>query len=123
MKKKVSTTARILLGLMLIVFGLNKFLMFIPMEPANENAGMVFGSLLIMGVLPIVAILEIIGGIMLLINKKVALTLIILAPIAFNAVLFHATLDLPGIGGSLLFLVLTIILMVDHKEQYKSILK
>lgn len=123
MNKKVITVSRVLLGIMLVIFGLNKFLMFMPMEPANENATEVFGALMMMNVLPVVALIEIVSGILLLINKQVSFTLLVLAPVAFNAILFHASLDIAGIGGSLLFILLTIVLIIANKDKYATIFK
>lgn len=123
MNKKVISVSRVLLGIMLVVFGLNKFLMFMPMEPANENAAKVFGALMMMNVLPVVALIEIVAGILLLINKQVPVTLLVLAPVAFNATLFHASLDISGIGGSVLFILLTIVLIIANKDKYATIFK
>ena len=113
---------RILLGLMLLVFGLNKFLGFIPMEPANLEAGLSFKALMNMGILPIVGILEILGAIMLLTNKQTGVAIFFLAPISFCAFLFHLMLDPAGIGGAAFFLGAIIFLMYNKKDKFMALL-
>jgi putative oxidoreductase len=122
--KIAKTIIRFLLGIMLIVFGLNKFLQFMPMPQLPDDAGAFMGALAASGyVLPIVAIVEIGTGILLLINKFKALALIILFPVALNAFLFHVFLDLPGIGGAAFLIIINVFLMFSTKESYKELLK
>lgn len=124
--KTAKLVLRILLGVGLIIFGLNKFMHFMPMEPPVEGTPMAdwFNGIMATNYLfPLVAIVEITVGLSLLINKFVPLTLVILVPVMLNAFLTHLFLDIPGIGGAAVFLSLNIILMYMSKENYKEILK
>ncbi len=59
--------ARVLLGLILLVFGLNNFLQFLPMPEMSAEAGEFMGALAKAGYFfPIIAIVEIIIGVLLL---------------------------------------------------------
>ena len=120
--KKVDVVVRVLLGLMMVVFGLNKFLNFMPMEPANENVGAAFGALMMINVLPVVAIAEILAGVLLLLNKAVPFALILLVPIALGALLFHGSIDVAGIVGAVMFSAFTTFLIVRNKEKYLPLL-
>ena len=123
MKERVVKIIRVLLALILIIFGLNKFLNFMPLPPMPEAAQAFMGALLETGYLMvIVAIVEIIAGIFLLINRYSAFMLILIFPILVNALLFHLFLDLKGIGGALLTISLTIFLMVKAFDTYKILL-
>ncbi|MCE2780117.1 MAG: DoxX family membrane protein [Algoriphagus sp.] len=123
MKERVVKIIRVLLALILIIFGLNKFLNFIPLPPMPEAAQAFMGALIETGYLMvIVAIVEIIAGIFLLINRYSAFMLILIFPILLNALLFHLFLDLKGIGGALLTISLTIFLMVKAFDSYKILL-
>tara|TARA_Y100000385_G_C13102166_1_gene645242 strand:+ start:2337 stop:2519 length:183 start_codon:yes stop_codon:yes gene_type:complete len=51
--------------------------------------------------LKIIGVLEILGGLALLLNKYVPLALTVLVAIMFNAVLFHAFHAISGIGEHL----------------------
>jgi uncharacterized membrane protein YphA (DoxX/SURF4 family) len=113
---------RILLGIMLVIFGANKFLHFIPMEAPTGSAGEFMNSLGATGyIFPVVGVLEVLIGIMLLVKKWIAFALILLAPISINILLFHLFLDIPGIGGALLIAVLNGILIYKHWIQYKPL--
>jgi putative oxidoreductase len=115
---------RVVLGLMLVVFGLNKFLQFMPMPPMPEAAGAFMGALVTSGyIMTIVAIVEIVTGILLLVNKFQPLTLVVLFPILLNAFLFHLFLDLAGIGGAVVALAMNVFLMFANKEAYSAVLK
>ena len=123
MKERVVKIIRVLLALILIIFGLNKFLNFIPLPPMPEAAQAFMGALIETGYLMvIVAIVEIIAGIFLLFNRYSAFMLILIFPILLNALLFHLFLDLKGIGGALLTISLTIFLMVKAFDSYKILL-
>jgi putative oxidoreductase len=122
--KIAKTIIRFLLGIMLIVFGLNKFLQFLPMPPLPEAAGEFMGALASSGyIFPIVAIVEIVTGILLLINKFKALALVVLFPVMLNAFLFHLFLDIPGIGAAAFAIIMNVFLMFSTKESYKELLK
>ena len=116
--------ARVLLGLILLIFGLNGFLQFMPMPEMSAEAGEFMGALAqARYIFPIIAIVEIIVGALLLINKYTALALIVLFPILLNAFLFHLFLDIIGIGGAALTITLNIFLLITNKDKYKGILQ
>ncbi len=121
---KIATmVARILLGLMLVVFGLNGFLQFMPMPAMAAKAGEFIGALAKTGyIFPIIALVEIITGILLLINKYVALALVVLFPVLLNALLFHLFLDMAGIGAAALATALNVYLIFTNKDKYKEML-
>ena len=115
---------RIFLGLVLVVFGANKFLHFIPMDTPDLNtaAGQFMNSLGATGyIFPVVGVLEVIIGAMLLFKKYIAFALILLAPISINILLFHLFLYIPGLSIALLILVFNSILIFKHWQQYKPL--
>lgn len=113
---------RIALGLALVVFGANKFLHFIPMEPPTGAAGEFMNSLGATGyIFPIVGMLEVVIGALLLLKKWVAFGLILLAPISINILLFHLFLDIPGVAVALLVTIFNGVLIYKHWQQYKPL--
>ncbi|TAI47938.1 DoxX family membrane protein [Flagellimonas allohymeniacidonis] len=87
------------LGLLMVVFGLNKFLGFIPVEPpADETAQQFLGTMFTSYLFVVVAIGEIAGGILLAMRKTRLLGWLLLAPIVFNIVAFHVAHDFVGNG-------------------------
>lgn len=122
MNSKFTLIVRITLGIMLIVFGSNKFLHFIPLPPASGPAADFMNSLGATGyIFPIVGILEVFIGIMLLFKKWVAFVLILLAPISVNILLFHLFLDIPGVSMAMLVSILNGILIYKHWKQYSPL--
>ena len=122
MNSKFTKIVRIALGIILVVFGANKFLHFIPMESPTGSAGDFMNSLGATGyIFPIVGVLEVAIGAMLLLKKWVAFALIILAPISINILLFHLFLDIPGLTVALLVAFFNGILIFKHWQQYKPL--
>ncbi|MGB1038871.1 MAG: DoxX family protein [Bacteroidia bacterium] len=122
MNQKVTMVIRILVGLMMVVFGLNKFLNFMPMEPPTGDMGALMTGL---GgtFLSLIGILEIICGVLLLIGKYVPLSLTILIAILFNAAIFHLLYDPANSIGAIVFLALCLVLVFgSYKERFKSML-
>jgi uncharacterized membrane protein YphA (DoxX/SURF4 family) len=82
--------ARYLLGLIFLVFGLNGFLHFLPMATPDGVAGQFLGALFASHVLMVIFLLELIGAILLLVNRYVPLGLVLLGPVVVNIFLYHA---------------------------------
>ena len=89
--------ARVLLGLLFLVFGLNGFLHFIPMTPPTGLAGQYMGALFLSHYLVAVFLLQTIGGALLLVNRFVPLALALLGPVLVNILLFHALMAPEGV--------------------------
>ena len=122
MNSMFTKIVRILLGILLVLFGANKFFGFIPLPELPEKAASFMTSLGATGyVLKTVGFLEIIIGVLLLLKKWVAFALTLLAPISINILLFHLFLDVNGITGALLVAVLNGMLIYKHWPQYKSL--
>src|SRR5260370_7491646 len=88
---KIATIiARVLLGLVLVVFGSNIFLHFIPMPPPPPGLlGDFSKALFLSHYLHVVALFQIVGGLLLLIGRFVPLGLVLLAPVIVNIDLLH----------------------------------
>jgi len=123
MNSKVFTVLRIVLGLMLLVFGSNKFFNFLPApEGMSEAAGAFFGALMSTKTLYLVAVVEVAAGLAFVLNKFGAPMAIILMSVSINAVMFHLSLDTANIGPALVLLVLNIVVLYSYKNKYKELL-
>ena len=89
----VSLVARLLLGLMFVVFGLNGFLLFLP-PPAviPGNAGAFSGAMMSSHFTYLPSGVQVLGGVMLLLNQYVPLALVLLAAVIVNILMFHFTM-------------------------------
>jgi putative oxidoreductase len=94
--KIIVVSARILLGLMFFVFGLDTFVHFIPATPPTEGfAGAFIGALIHSHYVLFVGAVQLIAGALLLSNRFLPLALALLAPVIANILVFHITM-LPG---------------------------
>ena len=122
MNPKVTMVLRILLGVFMVFFGLNKFLGFTEFPPMGEQATTLMTIYAGSGFLKIIGVLEILGGLGLIIGKYVPLSLTFLLAILFNATVFHALHNPANIGAALVGLILGLILVFAYKERFVSLL-
>ncbi len=121
---KIPTAARILLGLIFSVFGLNGFLHFIPTPPMTGGAGAFGGAMFATGYLfQLLKTTEVVSGLLLLSNRFVPLALALLAPVVINIVAFHAFLAPSGLPLPLLILVLEVYLARSYRSAYSGMLQ
>lgn len=113
--------ARLLLGLIFFVFGLNGFLHFIPMPPPSGESGAFLMALFATGYMfPLIKGVEVIGGLLLLANRAVPFALVILAPISINIAAYHIVLE-PGYGMVVTLGVLSTYLAYVHREHFSPL--
>lgn len=107
-----------LLGVLMIIFGLNKFLGFIPVEPpANETAQKFLGTMFTSYLFVVVALSEMLGGALLFLSKTRKWGMLILAPVVFNIVAFHIAHDFIGNG---IWLLPTILVFVGMYYEWSA---
>ncbi len=95
--KKAVLVVRVLLGLVFVFFGLNGILHFMKGDLPQGDAGVYMTILMTHNYMTFVAVLQVMGGLLLLVGRYVPLGLTILAPIIMNILLFHLLL-LGGVG-------------------------
>ncbi|QTY27150.1 DoxX family membrane protein [Flavobacterium sp. CS20] len=124
MKNKILTGLCILLGLMMVNSGLNKFFHYMPMPEMSEEMMQIMNAFMtIKWILPLVAIVEIIGGILIAIPKTRALGSIILLPVIVGIFTHHLVLEMSTIGIALILLGINIWAIVDNWNKYKPIIE
>jgi len=122
---RVILVAQVLLGLPLVVFGLNGFLHFLPQPEGFPPAAMSFLKALDESVylLPLKSGIEVACGLMLLSGRLVPLALILFAPILVNIVAFHYVLDDPKNGAvGYAMLVLELLLAWAYGPAFRGVL-
>jgi len=117
--------ARILMGLPLVVFGLNAFLNFIPQPktPMPEGA-MAFAMALNNSgyMMQLIGATQLIVGVMLVTNRFVPLALALFAPFMVNSVAFHVFLERSGLPMSIVFLALELYLAWAYRQAFRPML-
>jgi uncharacterized membrane protein YphA (DoxX/SURF4 family) len=118
--------ARVLLGLVFLVFGLDYFLHFMPPPkgPFPEGAMALGGAMMKSGYLfELIKGTEVICGALLLSGLFVPLALVVIAPVIVNIVAFHAFLEPAGLGLALPLVVLAGYLAWTRRAVFAPVLK
>lgn len=120
--KIVVLIARILLGLVFAVFGSNAFLNFIPMPPLPPGpAGQFLGALFASHYLVFIGGCQVVGGLLLLINRFVPLGLTILGPVIVNILLYHALMNRTGAGMAIVVAILWGIVAFRNRQYFSGL--
>jgi uncharacterized membrane protein YphA (DoxX/SURF4 family) len=117
--------ARVLLGLIFFVFGLNGFLHFIPQpaKPIPEGAAAFAGALMKTGYMfQLIMGVQLLVGVLLLVNRFVPLALALIAPIIVGIITFHLFLDPSGILPGSIALVLELYLAWAYRSAFRPML-
>lgn len=120
-----ATAARLLLGLVFAVFGLNGFVNFIPppAKPMPAGAAAFLTALFATGyMIRLVAGTQLVAGVLLLANRFVPLALLLLAPVIVNIVAFHLFLAPDGLPLAAIVLVFEVALMWTVRAAYRPLL-
>jgi len=120
--KIVTLIARILLGLIFVVFGLNGFLNFLSMGPMPTGlAGQFVGALVLSHYFWVVAALQIAGGALFLVNRLVPLALVLLGPVIVNIICYHVFLNPSGAVPAAVVTVLWLIVFYGNRQHFSGI--
>jgi putative oxidoreductase len=111
MRTKITTAARILLGLIFFVFGLNGFFHFLPQPPMSGPPAAFAGALFASGYMfPLIKGTEVLCSVLLLSGRFVPLALTVLAPVIVNIFCFHLFLAPSGLPLPIVIIALEIFL-------------
>ena len=115
--------ARVLLGLMFTVFGLNGFLNFIHQPPpTNPLAIQFFTSVAASHFAYMFFGFQLLAGVLLLSGFFVPLALIILAAEIVNILTFHITMNPEGIALGLVATVLWLVIFAGYRNSFAGVL-
>jgi putative oxidoreductase len=122
-KSIIVISARVVLGLIYFVFGLNFFFQFLPAQPQPDGAaGAYIGGLFQAGYFfPLLKGIEVIAGVLLLAGIFVPLTLVVIAPISLQILLFHILLAPAGAAMGIVLVALNLYLAWAYRDSYKPL--
>lgn len=124
MKTKMLNILSILSALLFLNGGLNKLFNYIPVPPDLPPA-LVADNAAFMEIewlMPLVAIVEIIGGLLLIFRKTRAIGALVIFPIMCGIVLIHATVVPSGLPLAIGLSLILGWIMIDNKNKYLSLL-
>lgn len=120
--EKLITVARISLGLVFTVFGLDYFLHFMPELPASEAGTAYLTAVWNTGYMfPLIKVIEIAAGLLLLSGYLVPLALTLLTPVALNIFLYHTFLDANGRVLAIAIFVVNTLLIWAYRDHFKGL--
>jgi putative oxidoreductase len=114
--------ARFLLGFLYLVFGLDYFLHFIPYQPLHiGKPGALVAGLKGTGyIYPMMKIIQIMGGLSLLLNRYAPFSAVVLFPISLNVLLFHTILVPSGWLMGVTLMVPNVFLGYAYRKYYQG---
>jgi putative oxidoreductase len=120
--KIVTLIARLLLGLIFLVFGLNGFLNFLSMGPMPTGlAGQFVGALVLSHYFWVVAAVQIVSGGLLLVNRFVPLALVLVGPVIVNIICYHVLLHPSGAVPAVVVTVLWLIVFYGKRQYFSGV--
>ncbi len=125
MKQKILFVVYLLFGLMFINAGLNKIFKYIPVPPdLPEKIAKLNNAMLDIGwLLPLVAVVEIIGGVLFIIPRFRALGALIILPVLTGILLTNIFAAPQGLPMAVILVVIELWVIFDNLEKYMPLIK
>ena len=114
--------ARILLGILFVFFGSNAFLNFLPMPPMPPGSARDFlYSLVDSHYVFVVSGCQVLGGMLLLINRYIPLALTILGAVIVNILSYHIFMMPTGLPLALVVAILWAFLFYRYRQNFTGL--
>jgi uncharacterized membrane protein YphA (DoxX/SURF4 family) len=125
MKNKILFVLCLLFGLMFINAGLNKFFNYMP-PPADmpEDTMKMFTAFMqISWLMPLIGIMEIVGGVLIIPKRTRALGAIIIVPIMVGILLTSLTVAPEGLPITVVLLAILTWVIIENREKYLPMIR
>lgn len=123
--RALPAAVRLLLGLPLVVFGLDGFFRFLPLPstPLPGGAAAFLGALAQTGyMIPLIALTHLVAGFLLVVNRFVPIALCLLAPFLVNSLAFHTFLERSGLPMAIVLLLFELYLAWKYRNAFRGML-
>src|SRR5690606_4006157 len=123
MKQKILTVLSVLFGLMMLNGGINKFFNYMP-APDDLQEPMMNDFIAFMKIswlMPLIAITEIVGGVLFMIPRTRALGALVIIPIMVGILLTHIIVEPSGVLITLILWAIMLWAMWENREKYKPL--
>lgn len=125
MKRIALTLVSVLMGLMLLNSGLNKFFHYMPM-PENMPDEIMKDTNALMEIswlMPLIGFFEVVGAILLMIPRTRALGVLILFPIMVGILLTHVVVEPSGLVIVLVMWAILLWIIYEERNKYVQLVK
>jgi len=120
--KIVVMIARLLLGAIFVFFGMNVYLQFLHAPPMPPGAMADFSTvLMVTHYMHVVAIFQVVPGLLLLFNRYVPLALTLLAPVIFNILVTHTLMQPQGLPPGIVAMLLWLLVYWHNRSAFAGI--
>jgi uncharacterized membrane protein YphA (DoxX/SURF4 family) len=125
MKNKILFVLSLLFGLMFINAGLNKFFNYMPVpKDMPESMMKLMGAFMqISWLMPLVGVVEIVGGVLFITNKYRALGAIVILPVMVGILLTNIFYAPSGLPIALVLLAINLWAIFENREKYLPLLQ
>jgi uncharacterized membrane protein YphA (DoxX/SURF4 family) len=125
MKRKILFVISLLFGLMFINSGLNKFFNYMPMpKEIPEGLLKLMGAFMIITwLMPLIAVAEIVGGVLFITNKYRALGAIIIFPVMIGILLTHLINAPSGLPIVIPLFAINIWVIIENRSKYLPMIR
>jgi putative oxidoreductase len=113
--------ARILMGVIFVFFGLNGFLQFLKAPLPTGLAGQFLMALFQSHYVWFICAVQIVGGVLLLVNRYVALALALLGPVIVNIILYHLLLNPTAAQLAVVVTILWFFLFYRYRQNFSGL--
>ena len=122
--KIIALIAQYLLGVMFVVFGLNGFLHFIPMQPPETEYAKQYFTVLSQSsyMVPVFA-LQVVAGVLFLSGFFIPLALTLIAPVIVNILMFHTLMSPKGILPGAVATVLWLVVFFRYRKSFAGLFR
>lgn len=124
MKSKILFVVSLLFGLMFINAGLNKFFNYMPV-PEDMPQPVIDMSMHMMGIvwlMPLIAVVEIVGGILFIFKKTRALGALVILPVMAGILLAHLLVAPSGLPMAIVLLIILVWVMIENRRRYLALI-
>ena len=124
MKKKILLVVGILFGLLFVNAGLNKFFNYMPVpdDLPQQVINAMTGFMELRWLIPLIGLVEIVGGVLFAIPKYRALGAMVLFPLIVGIVLFHTFQAPSGMIMALVVLAVEIWVIIENRNKYLQVI-
>ncbi len=121
--KIVKTVVSALFGLMFANAGLNKFLNYMPMpEMTPEQMKLVEAFMKLSWLMPLIGVVELVGGLLFIFPKTRALGAIVILPVMVGIILHNAVFEPSGLAIALPLFLINLWMIGDNWNKYKPMI-
>ncbi|WP_166336898.1 DoxX family protein [Sphingobacterium chungjuense] len=121
--KIVKFILSLLFGLLFINAGLDKFLHYMPMPEQTPQQVEIFQAIgKLQWVMPLVGLVEIIGGLLFILPRTRAIGAIVILPVMVGIVLHNYTFEPSGLAIAFPLLLINIWMIIDHRARFMQLL-